>query len=81
MRNLVEKIEWREKKIIADIEFALNSVTRSCTIEIAISVWKRGIGRWFSFLTAEQFVVISPGGGDSYMEQTGMLVGNFEFNP
>ena len=21
------------------------------------------------------------GGGDSYMEQTGMLVGNFEFNP
>ena len=20
-------------------------------------------------------------GGDSYMEQTGMLVGNFEFNP
>ena len=23
----------------------------------------------------------SPGGGDSYMESTGMLVGNFEFNP
>ena len=23
----------------------------------------------------------SPGGGDSEMEQTGMLVGNFEFNP
>ena len=22
-----------------------------------------------------------PGGGNSYMEQTGMLVGNFEFNP
>ena len=21
------------------------------------------------------------GGGDSHMEQTGMLVGNFEFNP
>mgnify|MGYP000618671400 CR=1 FL=1 len=21
------------------------------------------------------------GGGDSYMEQTGMLIGNFEFNP
>ena len=21
------------------------------------------------------------GGGDSYMERTGMLVGNFEFNP
>ena len=21
------------------------------------------------------------GGGDSYVEQTGMLVGNFEFNP
>ena len=25
--------------------------------------------------------VNSPRGGDSYMEQTGMLVGNFEFNP
>ena len=25
--------------------------------------------------------VFAPGGGDSYMEQTGMLVGNFEFNP
>ena len=24
---------------------------------------------------------ISPGGGDSHMKQTGMLVGNFEFNP
>ena len=24
--------------------------------------------------------VVSPG-GNSYMEQTGMLVGNFEFNP
>ena len=23
----------------------------------------------------------NPGGGDSHMEQTGMLVGNFEFNP
>ena len=22
-----------------------------------------------------------PGGGDSHMKQTGMLVGNFEFNP
>ena len=26
-------------------------------------------------------VVIARGGGDSYMEQTGMLVGNFELNP
>ena len=25
--------------------------------------------------------VCSPGGGDSHMKQTGMLVGNFEFNP
>ena len=25
--------------------------------------------------------VKTPRGGDSYMEQTGMLVGNFEFNP
>ena len=25
--------------------------------------------------------ILSPGGGDSHMEQTGMLVGNFEFNP
>ena len=25
--------------------------------------------------------VYTPGGGDSYMEQTGMLVGNFEINP
>ena len=66
MRKLVEKIEWREKKIIADIEFALNSVTRSCTIEIATSVWKRGIRRWFSFLTAKQFEVMSPGGGLLY---------------
>ena len=24
---------------------------------------------------------LTPGGGDSNMEQTGMLVGNFEFNP
>ena len=24
---------------------------------------------------------LPPRGGDSYMEQTGMLVGNFEFNP
>ena len=24
---------------------------------------------------------LQPRGGDSYMEQTGMLVGNFEFNP
>ena len=24
---------------------------------------------------------LEPRGGDSYMEQTGMLVGNFEFNP
>ena len=23
----------------------------------------------------------SPGGGDSHLKQTGMLVGNFEFNP
>ena len=28
------------------------------------------------------FMVFWPGGGgDSHMEQTGMLVGNFEFNP
>ena len=26
-------------------------------------------------------VDIVPRGGDSYMEQMGMLVGNFEFNP
>ena len=25
--------------------------------------------------------VRSPGGGDSHMKQTGMLVGNFKFNP
>ena len=25
--------------------------------------------------------VETPGGGDSHMKQTGMLVGNFEFNP
>ena len=25
--------------------------------------------------------ILSPGGGDSHMKQTGMLVGNFEFNP
>ena len=24
---------------------------------------------------------VLPGGGDSHMKQTGMLVGNFEFNP
>ena len=26
-------------------------------------------------------VLARGGGGNSYMEQTGMLVGNFEFNP
>ena len=29
----------------------------------------------------EAFNVHSRGGGDSHMKQTGMLVGNFEFNP
>ena len=24
---------------------------------------------------------LPPGGGDSHMKQTGMLIGNFEFNP
>ena len=29
----------------------------------------------------ETYMKYLPRGGDSYMEQTGMLVGNFEFNP
>ena len=34
------------------------------------------------FLAFINSPVLRPGGGgDSYMEQTGMLVGNFEFNP
>ena len=28
-----------------------------------------------------QWLLNVPGGGDSHMKQTGMLVGNFEFNP
>ena len=28
-----------------------------------------------------QMIMISRGGGNSHMKQTGMLVGNFEFNP
>ena len=33
----------------------------------------------FSYITKGS--LIDPGGGDSHMKQTGMLVGNFEFNP
>ena len=28
-----------------------------------------------------KFIARGGGGGDSHMEQTGMLLGNFEFNP
>ena len=33
-----------------------------------------------SMMFTQKSPPFSPGGGDSYMEQTGMLVGNFEFN-
>ena len=32
-------------------------------------------------ITFTECIYIYPQGGDSHMEQTGMLVGNFEFNP
>ena len=32
-------------------------------------------------MAAERIRPPGGGGGDSHMEQTGMLVGNFEFNP
>ena len=32
-------------------------------------------------LLTKKGYTIPPGGGDSHMKQTGMLVGDFEFNP
>ena len=36
---------------------------------------------WRRFGKKTHTKVPGGGGGDSHMEQTGMLVGNFEFNP
>ena len=35
----------------------------------------------FYFMIGSSLKAFGPGGGDSHAEQTGMLVGNFEFNP
>ena len=49
-------------------------------------VIRRQIGNNINILLSfccavEQGMRSEPGGGDSHMKQTGMLVGNFEFNP
>ena len=37
--------------------------------------------KWRRNEEAVQYLTFYPGGGDSHKKQTGMLVGNFEFNP
>ena len=41
--------------------------------------WSRSVSKesFVSSIVGDEF----PRGGDSHMKQTGMLVGNFEFNP
>ena len=39
------------------------------------------ISAFSSLLTRKMSALLAGGGGDPYMEQTGMLVGNVEFNP
>ena len=75
-----KKANWLRMLLISDLH-QTNFVFFPAVVES--SVLARNASNYFVKLFHVRFVdlLTSRGGGDSHMKQTGMLVGNFEFNP
>ena len=75
-------------KIIEILEFIMN-VRLDYRISSLLTIFKKDFDESNTGLDmngqngikVHMWPLVSPGGGGSNMEQTGMLVGNFEFNP